>query len=383
MFWFKDDWGQFGRTYQRVAEHLARSQGVARVVCTFPPLREQTKGADQAIRMRCITNKLTLMTETNYERYRLPTGVSKIVRWLNDRHRVTIFHRELFNLGYRPHNTLLWLFPPHFHLERLLRVVPHFHSIAHVLDDFTEFDPKHELYHFARRQYPLLANLVDTIFVSSKANFDKFSGQGVPCYLVPPAVDESFIGEPSVLPHKVSGDAPRLGYVGWIMDRTDLDLIGYIASSRPGWRLILVGPQYPADILERSGLTVLPNVDYQGPLPQAEVPGFLRSLDVCLIPHRDTPYSRSMGPLKLYQYLASGRPVVATAIEGLELIRSNILVAANYQSFVAHIETVLAEDTPEVAAERIEAARKHTWSIRVDEALNLAKRVSRTAWPCK
>jgi len=78
-----------------------------------------------------------------------------------------------------------------------------------------------------------------------------------------------------------------------------------------------------------------------------------------------------MGPLKLYQYLASGRPIVSTNVAGLERVREHILVADDPKEFIEHIEKALQTDTEELSAERIEVAKQNTWPIRVREMLSL------------
>jgi glycosyltransferase involved in cell wall biosynthesis len=205
------------------------------------------------------------------------------------------------------------------------------------------------------------------IVTTSRANQERFAPLGKPCYMFWPAVDPSFIGRPATLPHRLTGAAPRLGYVGFIMERTDLDLLMHVARNRPQWQLVLVGPQYPKGILERSGLLSLANVEYIALIPQAKLPTVLATLDVCLLPHRDSEYSRSMGCLKLYQYLASGRPIVATDLPALDPVREHVHIASTHDQFVVAIEGALEQDTPQKSAKRISAARENTWSLRVRE----------------
>ena len=241
------------------------------------------------------------------------------------------------------------------------------------MDDFTKFDPNHELYSAAHSQYPKLGHWSDIIFTTSIANQEYFFKTGKPCHMFWPAVDESFLGVPDRLPYLSKPGATRLGYVGFIMERTDLDLLAFVAQQRPHWHLVLAGPQYPAGYLDDSRLLDLPNVDYLGPIPQREVPEFLKTLDICLMPHRDNEYSRSMGPLKLYQYLASGRPIVSTNVAGLERVRDHIRIANDRQEFLDAIETALSSDTVECSAERIEFAKQHTWPVRVVEMFDVVE----------
>ena len=74
-----------------------------------------------------------------------------------------------------------------------------------------------------------------------------------------------------------------------------------------------------------------------------------------------------MGPLKLYQYLASGRPIVSTNVAGLERVREHVLIADDFEEFIGHVETALQSDTVAQSAERIEVAKQNTWPVRVRE----------------
>lgn len=368
LFWFHDDWGTYGRAYERIAEYLSQHPEINHVTCMFPPISDQS---DKYLKVRQVSKKLTLLTETKFQRFRLDRPLSRLRKLLNEYLKTKALRTYLRDLGYRKQNTVLWLFPPHPYIERLLKVVPYRLSVAHVIDNFTKLGPSHALYPYAQSQYPRLGELADIIITTSQANQHEFSNTGRPCYLFYPAVDKSFIGNPGQLPFRKNGTAPHLGYVGWIMERTDLDLLSLIARQRPDWKLTLVGPQYPENILKESELLSLPNVDYLGSLPQEKVPDFLQTLDVCLMPHRDNEYSRSMGPLKLYQYLASGKPVVTTNVAGLDKVREHLYIASEYAEYIKCISDALDSDSPELAAKRIEAASRETWDIRVREMFNV------------
>lgn len=373
LCWFHDDWGMYGRAYERVAEHLSMLPEVNKVVCMFPPASAHKYGIKGPLRIREVSQNLTLLTETDFKRFRLDRHFTRLRSWLNRIYRDRALKAYLRKLGFQADNTILWLFPPHPYIERLLDIIPRRGVVTHVIDDFTKFDPSHELYRYANAQYQKLGQWSDMIITTSKANQEHFAKTGRPCHMFWPAVDDTFIGVPGVLPHLAHGAPPHLGYVGWIMERTDLQLMEYIAIQRPQWKLTLVGPQHPDGILNRTGLLSLPNVEYRGPMPQKDVPTFLRSLDVCLMPHRDTEYSRSMGPLKLYQYLASGKPVVSTAVAGLDQVREHVRVASDYDEFVRHIEEALETDNPTLAAKRIDAARNQTWRLRVREIFDVVR----------
>ena len=284
---------------------------------------------------------------------------------------------HLRGLGFSARNTILWMFPPHPYIDRIRRQVPHRLVVTHVIDNFKHFDTSHPLYHFALKQYPRVGRWSDIIFTNSEPNRAEFATSGIPCYRFAQGVDERFLAPASDLPHRASGARPRLGYLGFIMERTDLDLLAAVAARRPDWDVVLVGPEYPGGYVRESGLLALPNVRWLGEVPNREAPAFLQSLDVCLIPHRDTKYSRSMQPLKLYQYLASGRPVVSTSVGGLEDVIDHVQVASDAAGFIGRIQDCLDHDSIAQSAARIDAVRKETWDVRAREMLLTAIQVPR------
>ena len=350
LFWFHDDWGRYGRAYEMVAAALAARPDVARVACVFPPAPRRRR-REPPLEVRRPAPKLFVVKERGRAEKGGALSRGMLRAWL-------VLH------GFRPANTLLWIFPPHPYAEVLAASIPHRGLVAQVVDNFLEFHRDFWLYDHARRQYPRLPLLADLIVTSSRANHRRFGGRGTPCRLMENGVDPRFLSEPTPLPWRRRGGRPRLGYVGWITDRTDVDLLAAVARRRPDWDLVLAGPEYRGGLSE-SGLLACANVTYRGAVPYAEVPALLRDLDVCLLAHRDTPYSRSMSPLKLLQYLASGRPVVSTDVAGVERFRSLVTVARGPDAFVRGIEAALAEEGTDAAARRIAAASGETWDRRL------------------
>lgn len=371
-FWFFDDWGQYGRTYEKLLGELSLLPEVDKVVLVFPPRRALPQEVGD-LEVRRISDKLVLVTELEraasptfegsappLERGPSPWRMSRVRRRWS---RISL-RRFLRQEGFRRRRTIAWYFPPHPYLDELRRVVPARLTVTQIVDDFTHFDPSHFLYPCARAQYAQVPLWSQFILTSSQANFEKFKSTGVPCGLFDPGVDAAFLAEPGVLPHTLRGDAPRLGYVGWILSRTDLDLLAHLAARRPEWRFVLAGPEFPPGILASTGLREAANVEVLGAIAYQDVPRFLQTLDVCLIPHRDDAFSRSMSPLKLLQYLASGRPVVATAVASLECAGRHIAVARDYAEFERMVVEALEGDTVARSEARIEAARGQTWDLR-------------------
>ncbi len=243
-----------------------------------------------------------------------------------------------------------------------MKGIPAAKKVAQVMDDFTKVSTDFWLYPYAVEQYPRLGQLVDHIVVTSAANEKKFVPQG-PCSRIDMAVDAAFLGQPHA--PSLGGRRPVLGYVGWISARTDVELVRLLAFRRPGYDIVLVGPEHESR-LTNSGLLALSNVRWLGEVKNADIPSVLATFDVCLIPHLDSDYARSMSPLKLLQYLASGKPVVATDVSGLDIAHDLIRIESDPGRFIEAIDEQLTTDTVAASKQRIEFARTQTWESRAD-----------------
>jgi glycosyltransferase involved in cell wall biosynthesis len=196
----------------------------------------------------------------------------------------------------------------------------------------------------------------NTHFVGNAGNFPLFSRAALPETVVPDDIAR--------LPGKV------VGMLGVIDFRLDVDLIAYLAARRPDWSLALVGLVKGDAPLQR--LRVLPNVHIMGFKPTDDLPGYLKGMDACLIPYALNEYTHHVFPLKLYDYMAAGKPIVSS---DMAEIRPNaghgFAIARSYDEFLSEIERAMAENSPQRVAERQELAGTHTWDHRVEEVSDL------------
>ena len=367
LFWFMNDWGKFGRAYEKIAQNLSAQETVERVLVVMPPERIRRSLGVLPFDRRRESEKLTVLTPNAWivpHKYEF----GKAGKALNERGIPFLVSRYMKSLSFGKSNTILWVYPPHPYIRDLVEFVPHRALVTQIVDN-SVLKERHSTaqIEFARKQYDDLAKESDVVITSSKLNHEYFSRINPSCFLYENGVDPAFLGDPSGFPHLVRNRRPRIGYTGYISERTDTGLLRYIAEKRPGYELVLAGPvEVPKEEFEK---LLLSNVRYEGVIPYEKMPGFLRGLDICLIPHHDTPFSRSMSPLKLFQYLASGRPVVSTRVAGVERFEELITVADGPDDFLSKIDEALRNDTPEKSRKRIEAARRETWDKRVKEML--------------
>jgi hypothetical protein len=174
--------------------------------------------------------------------------------------------------------------------------------------------------------------------------------------------------------------AIRIGYSGHVSSRLDLPLLHGIALARPDWTFMFAGSEWEAGCEEElRALKALPNVQFLGLLPVKEVPHFIASCDACVIPYRVNDETRAISSLKLYEYLAAGKPVISARVPASEEYATIVRVAdGTVDAWLAQIEAALMDrDNPELVAAREAVAEKNTWEHRVDQ---IERTLANCAW---
>jgi glycosyltransferase involved in cell wall biosynthesis len=155
---------------------------------------------------------------------------------------------------------------------------------------------------------------------------------------------------------------PVIGYYGAIADWFDSTLVAELAARRPDWDFILVGSTYNADL---SRLARLPNVSLPGEEAYESVPEWLGRFDVALIPFKRTPLTEATNPVKLYEMLAAGKPIVSVPIPEVAALVPLVRLASSAIEFEREVEAALREDAG-AAEPRRRFARGETWQHRFD-----------------
>jgi glycosyltransferase involved in cell wall biosynthesis len=161
---------------------------------------------------------------------------------------------------------------------------------------------------------------------------------------------------------------PRIVFTGAVVGtKLDLELLAAVARRRPDWAFALVGPVGAGDPgTDVSALHGLPNVHLLGPRPYAGLPAVLRAADAALIPYAVNDLTRSVFPMKVYEYLAAGLPVVATPLPALAGVDA-ITTASDANAMAGAPAHALDEDSPARRQARSEAARGHSWDARLEQ----------------
>jgi glycosyltransferase involved in cell wall biosynthesis len=158
---------------------------------------------------------------------------------------------------------------------------------------------------------------------------------------------------------------PVVGYFGLFDGRMDIDLVDFLAEARPDWTFLIVGHVgAPVGDLARR-----PNVVLTGAVPYATLPEWARAFDVCLMPYAIGPFSEHANPLKLREYLATGKPVVSTAIPAVQPFAQWVRQATMRDEFLEQLEAALREGPDAKREERWKAVAALSWDRRFEEIL--------------
>lgn len=296
----------------------------------------------------------------------LPFHASRLARELNRRLLPLLVGRACRRLGLtRP---ILWAYVPQAEvlLETLDPSLVIYHCVddiaAHGLIDTASFRAAEERFaaraelvlasapKLAARMRTLSRNVLDAPNV---ADTDLFSTA-----LEPGPLDAATAELPR----------PRIVFTGAIAaTKLDVPLLLELARTRRDWSFALVGPVGTGDPrTDVSELSAEPNVHMLGARAYAQLPEVLRAADAGLIPYARNELTESIFPMKVYEYLAAGLPVVSTPLPALEGI-ADVARAADAEGVAALLDRALAEDGPEGRRERSRAAAAHSWDTRLEE----------------
>ena len=256
---------------------------------------------------------------------------------------------------------VLYLWRPDY--EPALDLVQHDLSCYHIDDEYT-FSPVEQP--ISDRERRLIAR-ASQVFVHSSALQEKKGTLNPNTALVPNGADFDGYATPQPEPEDLrSIPHPRIGYVGRIKNQLDLRLLAALAARHPQWSFVFVGPcvslkEARAWVEQLMGM---PNVYFLGEKNVGELPAYTQHLDVCTMCYLLNDYTKFIYPLKLHEYLAAGRPVVATPIRSLQEFAGVIEMATTEAEWSLSLEKSLSAEaqSPGRARARQEVARRYDWN---------------------
>jgi UDP-galactopyranose mutase len=213
------------------------------------------------------------------------------------------------------------------------------------------------------RERELIA-LADVVFTGGTSLYEAKRERSDNVHCFPSSVDAAHFRQARVRRHDPADQAQiphlRLGFAGVIDERMDIGLLAELASARPDWHLVLVGPVVK---INPDQLPRLPNIHYLGAKPYAELPSYLSGWDIALLPFALNESTRYISPTKTPEYLAAGLPVISTPIRDVVApygVAELASIGRNAADFIAAVERELARSESE----------RTRWLKRVDNFLS-------------
>lgn len=269
---------------------------------------------------------------------------------------------------------VLWSYFPYF-----VGYLDYFSSVKRVVfdavDDWSEHENFKSVKSVLKENYAKIESRADIIFTVAEDLKNLFSKHSN-VHWIPNGVDFEHFNTskgsvPAILSKIEALPGAVVGYVGVIQNRIDFDLVAKIAQLHPSESFVFVGPVWPdAEIEKVKGLS---NVHFFGAVSYSVLPLVISSFNVGIIPHKINAFTASMNPLKLYEYLAVGIPVVTTKIAGLDVFK-DVVFTADFDTFSPLLIKALSEvNNYTLRKQRKDSAHRQSWDARVGDMMRFIK----------
>jgi glycosyltransferase involved in cell wall biosynthesis len=226
-----------------------------------------------------------------------------------------------------------------------------------------------------------LLERADVVFVLSKELYETKKGFARNIHHLPNSVDFELFSRARDTSTPVPADlaaikGPRVGYIGTMNEKLNVPLLEHIADKRADWSVVLVGRENYQPGRERdrfNALVARENVHWLGARPYDSVPAYIKGLDVCMMCYVINDWTFFGDPSKMHEYLASGKPTVATGLSAIKEFSTVIDIPETFDGWVDAIDRGLRETDTAMRDRRIETARQNSYPFRVESAVGIIR----------
>jgi len=218
-----------------------------------------------------------------------------------------------------------------------------------------------------------LTRLAKVVFCVSQPIYERKRVLNKNTYYMPHGVNFTHFSNNHRLKPKELIDIPGpiIGFYGLISyDWIDTQLISFIAKVHPEWSIVMIG-KIDMDFKE---LPKRENIYYLGPVDYERLPSYGRFFDVAIIPFKRNDLTYHCNPLKVYEYLAMGKPVVSVDIPEIHRLKGMVDIAYSYDEFVSKIEDNLSSQSTVSSQKRVEFARNNSWRRKIEEIWSIVEK---------
>ena len=395
IFVSMEDWDEIWRRNQFVCAELARRHPERKILFVGLPvdvsnrLRRGRLGELTGRGTRAVEGLPNVVVTHPWKWWPNSVGVGRRVNEAGFRRHV---RKVAAGMGLR--EPVLWL-NPHYAVHMAGRMGER-GVVYDITDDWTTISQSEPLRELVRRQDAALCGRADATIVCSRRLYELKRGMCRNLHLIPNGVDAEHYRQVLDGPARGEGEAewggggiagrergageqggkgtegegewerPVLGYTGTVHpDRVDVGLVEALARRMGRGTVVMIGPDM-LSVDDRARLLGTGRVVLAGPQQYRRLPEHMRKFDVCITPHRVTAFTESLNPIKLWEYLAAGKPIVSTDVAGFRDYPDLVYLASSPEEFLGAVGRALTEDPTQPAARRREAER-HSWQSRVDQ----------------
>ena len=241
--------------------------------------------------------------------------------------------------------------------------------IYDITDDWTSLTQSQRVRELTIVQDAEMCKRADAVIVCSQRLFEMKKDKTDRLHLIPNGVDSAHYSRVQAVDLEIpeaarSWQHPVLGYTGTIhKDRVDLELVETIARKMTAGSIALVGPSHLTEP-DAARLLATGRIHITGAVPYSQIPDYMRAFDICITPHLVTSFTESLNPIKLWEYLAGGKPIISTPVAGFRDYPQHARLATGADAFLDAMQDALKE-TAERSVSRREEAAAHSWDSRI------------------
>lgn len=300
-----------------------------------------------------------------------------IINRLNTKILIPFIQYQMRSLGIK--NPILWIYP--LNAVELVKTLDERLVIYDCVDEWSAFKGllRQEVMQMYERHLIQVADITITtmpeLFKARQAWANKI-------YLIPNAAEIEHFAKAQDSETEIPGDIaairqPIIGFVGSMQYWLDYDLLRYVAQARPEWSFVFIGPIGHLASIEK--IESLPNIFLLGARPYQSLPNYIKAFQVCINPFKVDALANGCDPLKSYEYLAAGKPIVSVDMPAVHGFNDLVRIGSGPEEFLREIEAALTEGDTRTK-ERLLLAKQHTWQARfaqIDAILAEALRENR------
>jgi glycosyltransferase involved in cell wall biosynthesis len=265
---------------------------------------------------------------------------------------------------------ILWIYTPYN-----LNLVGKFNeklACYHNYDEFADFVTNYRIKDIILDYDNELTRRVDVVFTTSRPQWERRKQHNPNTYFVPNGVDFDLFNRALIPDLPIPDDIasiphPIIGLAGMLGNHVDVKLLLKISEAYPEYSLVLIGPDLMPGSESKKKLFERTNVYILGFKPLEQLPDYVQTFDVALIPYILEGHVLSGYPQKLHEYLAAGRSIVATAMPELQPYSQWLRIAKDENDFIRLIEDAKDDYKQKTITERTKVAQQNTWEHRVIE----------------